>query len=501
MTPTPSEVTRYKNFIAGKWVETGSEGTFQNINPADSNDIVGEFPAGGKAELDEAVAAAQEGFAEWRLVPAPRRAQIIHRAGDILAERKEDISRLMTREMGKVLSETRGDTQEGIDTGYYAAGEGRRLFGDTVPCELPNKFGMSVRNPIGVCGMITPWNFPMAIPTWKLFPALVCGNVGILKPAQDTPATACLLVEILLEAGLPPKAINLICGTGADIGRAVVEHPDIPAISFTGSSATGRDIASRAGTLLKRVSLELGGKNAMIVMDDADLELALEGALWGAFGTTGQRCTATSRLIIHESVHDEFIQELTRRAKEIKIGNGLNSDVQMGPIINQTQRDRVMNYIKIGQEEDKATLALGGKALTEGDYARGWFVEPTIFTDVKPNMRIAQEEIFGPVLSVIKISSLDEAISVLNNTVYGLSSSLYTRDINAAFRAMRDIEAGITYINGPTIGAEVQLPFGGVKNTGNGHREASHTVLDFYTEWKSIYVDYSGKLQKAQIDI
>lgn len=501
MSDSQTSSKRFKNYINGQWVESGSEGSFKNINPADSNDVIGEFPAGGKAELDEAVAAASEAFKEWRLVPAPRRAQIIHRAGDIMAQRKEELAQLMTREMGKVLSETRGDVQEGIDTAYYAAGEGRRLFGDTVPCELPNKFGMSTRNPIGVCGMITPWNFPMAIPTWKLFPALVCGNTAILKPAQDTPATAVALMEILLEAGVPAKAINLICGEGADIGRAIVEHPGIPAVSFTGSSATGKDISSRAGSQLKRVSLELGGKNAMIVMDDADIELALEGALWGAFGTTGQRCTATSRLIIHESIHDEFVQELTRRAKALKVGNGLNPEIQMGPVINQTQRDRILNYIKIGQEEDGANLHLGGNILSEGDHARGWFIEPTIFTNVAPKMRIAQEEIFGPVLSVIKTKSLDEAIGILNDTVYGLSSSVYTRDVNAAFRAIRDIEAGITYINGPTIGAEVQLPFGGVKNTGNGHREASHTVLDFYTEWKSIYIDYSGKLQKAQIDI
>ncbi len=501
MSASTSGVEKYKNYIAGKWVDTGSDGSFKNINPADSNDVIGEFPAGGKPELDEAVTAAEEAYREWRLVPAPRRAQIIHRAGDIMASRKEELAQLMTREMGKVLSETRGDVQEGIDTAYYAAGEGRRLFGDTVPCELPNKFGMSLRMPIGVCGMITPWNFPMAIPTWKIFPALICGNTAILKPAQDTPATAVKFVEILLEAGLPPKAINLICGEGADIGRAIVDHPGIPAVSFTGSSNTGKEIGSRAGALLKRLSLELGGKNAMIVMDDADIELAVEGALWGAFGTTGQRCTATSRLILHEKIHDKFVEQLAERARGIQVGNGLHKGIQMGPIINEIQRDRVMNYINIGKNEDGASLALGGNALTDGDYARGWFIEPTIFTGVKRGMRIAQEEIFGPVLSVLKIKDLDEAIDVLNDTVYGLSSSLYTRDINAAFRAMRDIEAGITYINGPTIGAEVQLPFGGVKNTGNGHREASHTVLDFYTEWKSVYVDYSGKLQKAQIDI
>lgn len=501
MTANSSGVTKFRNFVAGQWLETGTEGSFLNVNPADSNDIIGEFPSAGKKELEDAIAAASEAYQEWRLVPAPRRAQIIHRAGDIMASKKEELAQLMTREMGKVLSETRGDVQEGIDTAYYAAGEGRRLFGDTVPCELPNKFGMSVRMPIGVCGMITPWNFPMAIPTWKMFPALLCGNTVILKPAQDTPATAVKLVEILLEAGLPPKAVNLICGSGAIVGQGLVDHPKVPVISFTGSSVTGRTIASRAGNNLKRVSLELGGKNAMIVMDDADLDLALEGALWGAFGTTGQRCTATSRLILHEKIHDEFVSRLVEQAKSLKVGNGLHDGTQVGPVINESQHKSVLNYIKIGLEEDKATLAVGGKALTEGDHARGWFIEPTIFTNVTPKMRIAQEEIFGPVLSVIKTSSLDEALQILNDTEFGLSSSLYTKDVNDAFRAIRDIETGITYINGPTIGAEVQLPFGGMKSTGNGHREASHTVLDFYTEWKSVYVDYSGKLQKAQIDL
>lgn len=491
---------KYKNFIAGKWVDSGSDGSFLNINPADSNDVVGEFQAGGTEELEAAVAAAQEAYKSWRLVPAPRRAQIIHKAGDLLAARKEELAQLMTREMGKVLAETRGDVQEGIDTAYYAAGEGRRLFGDTVPCELPNKFGMSVRMPIGVCGMITPWNFPMAIPTWKIFPALICGNTVVFKPAQDTPATATKFVEILLEAGVPEKAINMICGKGSTVGSAMVDHEGIPCISFTGSSKVGREIASRGGKHLKRVSLELGGKNAMIVMNDADLDLALEGAVWGAFGTTGQRCTATSRLILHEDIAEEFTARVIERAKKIRVGNGLHSGIEMGPVINKTQQDRILDYIKIGQQEG-AQLALGGNALNTGEYANGSFIEPTIFTNVTPNMRIAQEEIFGPVLSVIKIKSYEEAIDVLNGTIYGLSSSIYTRDINAAFRAMRDIEAGITYINGPTIGAEVQLPFGGVKATGNGHREASHTVLDSYTEWKSVYVDYSGKLQKAQIDI
>lgn len=501
MTKTGSKKRRFACFINGKWVKDGSNGTFENINPADTRDVVGIFPACGAEEVQEAVAAAKEEYQRWRLVPAPKRAEIIRNAANLLIKHKERIARQMTREMGKILDETRGDVQEGIDTGFYASGEGRRLFGDTVPCELPNKFGMSVRMPIGVCGMITPWNFPMAIPTWKIFPALVCGNTVVFKPATDTPATAVELVEILLEAGLPPKAINLVTGSGSSVGNAVVDHPDVAVISFTGSTEVGKKINERAGARLKRVSLELGGKNAQIVMDDADLELALEGVLWGAFGTTGQRCTATSRLILHKKIHDKFVEKLIERAKKIRVGNGLDPKTQMGPCINKAQRDVVKRYVEIGIHEDKAELVLGGHELTKGEYAYGWFFEPTIFIKVKPKMRIAQEEIFGPVLSVLRVNDLEEAIRVLNDTQYGLSSSIYTRNVNAAFRAIRDIEAGITYINGPTIGAEVQLPFGGMKGTGNGHREASHTVLDIFTEWKSVYVDYSGKLQRAQIDV
>jgi aldehyde dehydrogenase (NAD+) len=401
--------------------------------------------------------------------------------------------------MGKPTFETGGDAQEGIDTAYYCAGEGRRLFGDTVPCELPNKFGMSIRVPVGVAGIITPWNFPMAIPTWNIFPALVAGNVCILKPSPETPGTAMKLVEILLEAGMPANVVQTISGS-IEAGEALVQHPGVGVISFTGSSATGRKIAEAAGRGLKRLALEMGGKNAMIVMDDADLELALEGALWGAFGTTGQRCTATSRLILHEAIHDEFIQELKKRASALRIGNGVDPQTQMGPVVNATQRERIMKYVEIGQKEDGATLELGGKIPTDPKLAKGFFFEPTIFTGVKPTSRIALEEIFGPVVSAIKIKSYEEAIEVINGTEYGLSSSIYTKDVNRAFQAIRDIEAGITYVNGPTIGAEVQLPFGGVKNTGNGHREAGHAVLDIYTEWKSVYVDYSGRLQKAQID-
>jgi acyl-CoA reductase-like NAD-dependent aldehyde dehydrogenase len=493
-------VQRYKNFIAGKWIASGSQGTFKNINPADTSDVIGEFPLSGKEEVEEAAAAAKAAFRKWSLVPVPKRGEILKRAGDLLIERKDEIARLMTREMGKILIETRGDVQEAIDTAYYQAGEGRRLFGDTTPCELPNKFGMSIRCPIGVCGMITPWNFPMAIPSWKILPALLCGNTVVFKPAHDTPATAVKFVEVLLEAGVPEHAVNLVHGTGSIVGNAMVEHPDIKVISFTGSSMIGKVIAAKCGERLKRVSLELGGKNAQIVMDDADLELALEGALWGAFGTTGQRCTATSRLILHKKICKEFAKRLLEKAKALRIGNGLDESVHMGPLINEKQRETVHEYVKIGIEHDKATLLCGGEPLTGGDYDKGFFYKPTVFTNVKRTMRIAQEEIFGPVVSILEVDSLDEAIETLNDSIYGLSSSIYTRDVNAAFRAMRDIEAGITYINGPTIGAEIQLPFGGVKETGNGHRESSHTVLDIFTEWKSIYIDYSGKLQRAQID-
>lgn len=489
---------RYLNHIGGKWMPAGDGEWFENRNPADTNDLIGLFPKSSKADVDAAVQAASDAFDGWRLMPAPKRGELLYRLGEILAGRKEEIARLMTREMGKILKETRGDVQEGIDTAFYAAGEGRRLFGDTVPVELPNKFGMSIRQPIGVCGLITPWNFPMAIATWKMFPALICGNTVILKPASDTPASAVKLVEAVLEAGVPAGVVNLVHGTGSGVGIPMVEHPDVRLISFTGSSVVGKDIATRCGPQLKRLSLELGGKNAQIVMADADLGLALEGALWGAFGTTGQRCTATSRLIIHKPIKEKFLKMLVERAKQIRIGSGLEETTEMGPLVNEGQLETVMKYVEIGKKEAK--LLCGGNRLSAGAHRNGWFYEPTIFAEVAPRARIAQEEIFGPVLSVIDASDLEDAIRILNDTRYGLSSSIYTRDINAAFRAIRDIEAGITYVNGPTIGAEVQLPFGGVKDTGNGHREASHTVLDTFSEWKSVYVDYSGKLQKAQID-
>jgi len=490
---------KFHNFVAGRWVESKTGQWFENRNPADKNDLVGLFPKSDARDVHEAVAAAKEAQKAWRLVPAPKRAELLYKTGRILEERKEAISRDMTREMGKVLNETRGDVQEAIDTAYYAGGEGRRLFGDTCPVELPNKFGMSVRCPIGVAGLITPWNFPMAIPSWKSFPALVCGNTVVLKPAGDTPLSAVNFVKALEDAGAPPGIVNLVHGGGTEVGAALVEHPDVRVISFTGSTAVGKQIASSCGKSLKRLSLELGGKNAQIVMDDADLELAVEGALWGAFGTTGQRCTATSRLIVHERVLAKFTEMLLPRVQALRLGNGLDANSQVGPLVNEQRRREVHQYVRIGVEEG-ATLLCGGEPASGGALDHGWFYKPTVFTNVTRSMRIAREEIFGPVVAILRIGSLEEAVDVLNDTNYGLSSSIYTRDVNAAFRAIRDIEAGITYVNGPTIGAEVQLPFGGVKETGNGHREASHTVLDTYTEWKSIYVDYSGRLQKAQID-
>jgi len=419
--------------------------------------------------------------------------------GDLLVERKDTIARAMTREMGKVLAETRGDVQEGIDTAHYAHTEGRRLFGRTVPSELRNKWAMSFRRPIGVAGLITPFNFPLAIPTWKMFPALLCGNAVIFKPAEDVPHTAHLLVELLLEAGLPPEVVQLVHGEGSVVGRAMVEHPDVPVISFTGSTETGAIIGATCGRMHKRLSLEMGGKNAMIVMDDADLDLALEGVLWGAFGTTGQRCTATSRLIVHERVHDRLLQMLCDRAGRLRLGPGLDERTEVGPLINEDALQKVEYYVGVARQ-DGARVLIGGERATGAGLERGWFYQPTVVTGVAPGMRVEQQEIFGPVLAVIKVASLDEAIRVNNDVPYGLSSSLYTRDVNAAFRAMGELDTGITYVNAPTIGAEAHLPFGGVKQTGNGHREGGWEVYDFYSETKVVYVDFSGKLQRAQID-
>lgn len=490
---------KFQNYINGRWVDAKSGRTFENRNPANWDEVLGVFPLSGKEDVDEAVKAARNAFESWRLVPAPKRGDIMRKVGDLLTARKEELARQMTMEMGKVLLETRGDVQEGIDTAYYASTEGRRLFGHTVPSELPNKFNMAIRMPVGVAAIITPWNFPMAIPTWKIFPALVSGNTVVFKPASDTPATATSLIEILIEAGVPPGVVNIVHGGGSEVGMALVEHPDVDLVSFTGSTSVGKKISEVASKTLKRVSLELGGKNAQIVMDDANLDLALEGVLWGAFGTTGQRCTATSRLIVHEKVYNTFLSMVVDKTKKLRLGNGLDEKVDVGPCVNEGQRKTVDSYVQIGKSEG-ARVVTGGKIASGDGLSKGWFYEPTILADVTQEMRVAKEEIFGPVLSVIKVRSLEEAIHVANNTRYGLSSSIYTQDINNAYRAIRDLKAGITYINAPTIGAEAHMPFGGVKETGNGHREGGWTVYDFFTEWKTVYVDYSGTLQRAQID-
>jgi alpha-ketoglutaric semialdehyde dehydrogenase len=486
------------NCIAGTWRPSQSGDTFVNQNPARRSDVIGRFPESDESDVDDAVKAARAAFRIWSRTPAPARGEILRAIGDLLTERKSELAHLMTREMGKPFFETKGDVQEAIDTAYYAASETRRLFGRTVPSEMPNKFNMSLRRPVGVYGVITAWNFPVAVPTWKMFPALAAGNTVVFKPSEDAPHAGAFLVRVFQDAGLPAGVVNLVQGAGR-AGQAIVAHPDVNAISFTGSSATGSKIGEACGRTHKRCSLEMGGKNPMIVLADADLELAMEGLLWGAFGTTGQRCTATSRLIVEDEVHDELVDLLAQRASTLRLGYGNEPDTEMGPLINQKALDKVEYYMGVA-ESDGATVRLGGSRATGPDLEDGNFFQPTILTHVTREMRVAKEEIFGPVLSLIRVSSYEEAVEVANDVEYGLSSSIYTGDVSLAFRAMHDIEAGITYVNGPTIGAEAHMPFGGVKSTGNGHREGGWEVFEFYTETKTVYVDYSGRLQKAQID-
>ncbi len=496
---TEIAVETQQNFVGGKWVPAASGATFENRNPADRDDLVGLFPKSGKADVDAAVAAARKAFPGWKNTPAPRRAEILYAAGEILKRDKEKLARLMTREMGKVLAETRGDVQEAIDMAFLAAGEGRRLFGFTTPSELPNKWAMCVRQPVGVCAFVTPWNFPMAIPAWKSMAALIAGNTIVIKPATDTPASVVALAKVFEEAGLPPGVFNVVMGSGGEVGNPLVEHPDVKVVSYTGSTEVGRSISKACAPTFKRLHLEMGGKNAILVMDDADVDLAVDGAVWGAFGTTGQRCTASSRLLVHRKVYDAFLEKLVGRVKALRVGNGLDANVDMGPCVSEKQRATVSKYVEIGKAEG-AKLLTGGEQLTAGALGKGWFHSPTVFADANAKMRVACEEIFGPVTTVVPIGSLEEGIQVANSVAYGLSGSIYTQDVNKAFQAMNAFETGIFYVNSSTIGAEVHLPFGGIKDTGNGHREAGIAGLDVFTEWKSIYVDFSGKLQKAQID-
>ena len=487
----------YHNYIAGRWVPARSGRTFANHNPANGEHL-GDFPASGSEDVNDAVAAAAKAFPSWRLMPAPKRAEIVFRAGEIIRARKEELARAMTREMGKILVEARGDVQEGIDMAYLAAGEGRRMYGVTTPSEMPNKWAMSVRAPVGVVGVITPWNFPFAIPSWKLMPALVAGNTAVFKPAGDTPEMAWHFARVFEEAGLPPGVLNLVFGSGAEVGTPMVEHPGIHVISFTGSTDVGLQIAGRGGALGKRISLEMGGKNAIIVMEDADLVLATDAIVWSAFGTTGQRCTACSRVLVHERVHDGLAERVAARARQLRLGDGLEAATDVGPLVNARQVETVAAYAGVGARE--GVLLAGGEPAREGALARGHFFKPTVFGGVPAGARVAVEEIFGPVLALVKVKGLEEAVAVNNASRYGLSSSIFTADVNRAFAAMRDLETGIVYVNHGTTGAETHLPFGGTRGTGNGHREAGHTMLDPFTEWKSIYVDFSGRLQRAQID-
>lgn len=486
-----------KNHINGEWTETAE--TADVVNPATS-ETVGKVPLSTGDDVDKAVQSAKKAQKEWALVPAPMRAEILFEVGRIMKERKEHLSELLTMENGKVLEEARGEVQEGIDMAYYMAGEGRRMFGQTTNAELKDKFAMSVRAPIGVVGLITPWNFPIAIATWKSFPAIIAGNAVVWKAATETPIMAYELMKIFIEAGLPEGVVNIVFGKGSTVGDAMVNHKDIRVISFTGSGETGSNIAAECGRQLKKVSLEMGGKNAVVVMDDADLDLAADGIVWSAFGTSGQRCTACSRVIVHEDVKEKLEQLVLEKMNELKIGNGLHDEVKVGPIINQAGMDKIKKYIKIGQDEGAKLLA-GGNELTGDQYGDGLFFEPTVFTDASMDMRISQEEIFGPVVSLIPVKSFEEAIEANNSVQYGLSSSIFTRDVNQVFQAQRDLDTGIVYVNAGTTGAEIHLPFGGTKGTGNGHRDSGVQALDVFTEWKAVYVDYSGKLQRAQIDV
>jgi alpha-ketoglutaric semialdehyde dehydrogenase len=493
-----AETKSFQNYIDGEWVDAVHGETFESVSPA-TGELIGVFPRSGAQDVDRAVAAAKAAYEKWRLVPAPRRGEILFRFGQLLIEQKDELALLMTREMGKVLPEAGGDVQEAVDMSFYMAGEGRRLFGHTTPSELPDKFNMSVRMPIGVIGVITPWNFPIAIPSWKIAPALVCGNTVVFKPATDTPLLGERFVELLAEAGVPKGVVNIVHGGGGAVGDRLVRHPDVPVITLTGSRETGVEVLRAAADGLKHVHLELGGKNAVIVMDDADLELAVDGIVWSAFGTSGQRCTAASRVIVHERVYDELASRLVAAAEKLRLGPGWEPDTDVGPVINKTALEKIHSYTEIGEGEG-ARLLTGGEVASGDGLGQGFYYRPTIFGDVGAQMRIAQEEIFGPTTALIRVGDVDEAIRVANGIRFGLSSSIFTRDVNTAFRAMRDLETGITYVNAGTIGAEVHLPFGGTKETGNGHREAGQAALDVFTEWKSIYVDYSGRLQKAQID-
>ena len=489
----------YMNYIGGEWVPASEGGTFESCNPAHPEEVLGIFQHSTAADVDAAMEAAEASRADWANTPAPERGLILNRVADLLQERREDIASTISREMGKVYAEANGfDIQSAINTARQMVGEGRRMLGNTMPSELRDKFAMVVREPMGIVGAITPWNLPILLPSWKLFPALLCGNTVVFKPAEDTPLVSVLLLRVLEDAGVPPGVVNMITGYGHEIGEHFVTHPNLNMISFTGSMAVGRLVASQAGQHLKKVSLELGSKNAVVVMDDAELEIALQGCLWGGYGTSGQRCTAGSRVVVHEAIYDRFLEEFLAQVKALKVGDGLDPQTQVGPLVNEKQLGRVHGYIEIGKEEG-ATLLTGGRKLQD-EMGGGYFYEPTIFTDVEPSMRIAQEEIFGPVVCVMKATSFDHAIEIANSTNYGLSFGIYTNDVSRAFAAMRRLEAGVVNVNSPTMGIEIGVPFGGYKCSGNGMRESGTSAVEEYSEVKSIMVDFSGLHRRTGVN-
>ena len=490
----------YKNFMGGVWMESASEKTFKSYNPAHTGQELGEFQDSNELDINQAVDFARDAFKMWKNTPAPKRAEILFKAAQIMERDKECIAKGMTQEMGKIIAETRGDVQEAIDMAYYAAGEGRRLSGETNPSELKDKMVMTIRQPIGVIGAITPWNFPIAIPSWKAFPALVAGNTMVIKPAEDTSWSVIKLAEVFHEAGLPSGVFNVVTGFGPTAGMPLVTHPDVKMISFTGSTATGQLIAQACAALNKPYSLEMGGKNGIIVDQDADLDLAVEGVAFGAFGTTGQRCTACSRVFVHENVKEEFTNKLLEKAKSLFLGDGLDETVNMGPLINSKAQNKVSLYVNEAKERGLQLICGGERKTSPTDDTFGYFFEPTIFDMVDVNDPLMQEEIFGPVVALTTFTNQNEAIWQINYTAYGLSAAVYTSDINFAMRAFQEVETGLVYVNASCIGAEVHLPFGGLKGTGNGHRDAGQTMLDNCTEWKVCSVDFSGRIQKAQID-
>ena len=485
------QLTTYQNYIDGQWSDSVSGETYTITNPAHKSQVLGRFQRSNNEDAVRAIEAARNALDGWASTPAPQRAAILFKALQLMEERGDELARSITIEEGKPIGDAMGEVKRSMNITEYAAGEGRRMFGNTTPSELPNTVAYTSRRPLGVVGIITPWNFPLAIPAWKIAPALICGNTLVFKPASATPMTAVALTKIFEDAGLPPGVLNLVTGPGGSVGNTIVDHPDVSGVSFTGSTEVGTALYTRATQTLKKVQAEMGGKNAVIVLEDADMDSALGGIVQGAFGATGQRCTATSRVVVQESVYDAFMTELIERTSKLTVGDGLDPAMDIAPLSSQSQFNTVMEYIGIGAEEG-ATIAYGGNPRTEGDLDEGYYVEPTIFTNVDTNMRIAQEEIFGPVLTVFKAADLEEAVSITNNVKFGLSSSIYTMDIPQAFRYIDTVETGIVHVNSPTLGGEVHLPFGGMKESGVGTREQGTEAINFFTEPVTVYIDYSS---------